>query len=234
MIPIAIRPDAIRLDAIRAEHWLAQFRELDLKDPASWPPVPRVVLSMATGLAVYACGWLLWLDGELQTLRALRAENEMLRASFSTKAAQAANLDLLRAQKDDVTRRVVAAERQLPGKTEMEALLADINRAGLTRGLHFDLFKPASARIATGFAEIPIQLKVTGRYESLAAFAADLAAMARIVSLRNLQLSLGKGDVMVMEAEAVAYRALDAAEKTGRAGREGLTAASPVPAGDAS
>lgn len=234
MSHIAICPDAIRPDSIRHDDWLAQFRELDLKDPASWPPVPRIVLSMATGLVVYACGWLLLLDGELQTLRALQAQNEILRASFTTKAAQAANLDLLRAQKDDVTRRVVAAERQLPRKTEMEALLADINHAGITRGLHFDLFKPASARIASGFAEIPIQLKVTGRYESLAAFAADLAAMARIVSLRNLQLSLGKGDVMVMEAEAVAYRALEAAEKPGRVRQENPTAASPAHGGNPS
>lgn len=191
----------------------APFRDLDLRDLSTWQPIPCAVLSLAAGVMFFALGWVLLLGDSMGQLDQQRAAHETLRQSFSTKIAQVANLQQLRLQKQEISSRVSAAEQQLPDKTEMEALLADINHAGLSRGLHFELFKPEAPRIEGSLAEIPIQIKVNGRYEDLAGFSTDLATMSRIVSLRDLKLSLDKQNGIAMEAEVVAYRTLDAAER---------------------
>jgi len=192
----------------------AQFRGLNLNEPESWPMAPRVVFAMVAALLVLVLGWQFYWSDKLDELDRQRNEEVTLRQAYQAKVAQVANLDKLREQKREVEQRVARVEQQLPNKTEMDALLADVNHAGVARGLQFELFKPQAAVIKPYFAEIPVNLKVIGRYHEVAQFNADVAALSRIVSIQNLQLATGKdGNGMTMEAVAMAYRALDSDEQ---------------------
>lgn len=194
-----------------------QFRGLNLNEPETWPVAPRVVFCLLAFLVMLLLGWQFHWSDKSDELERTRREQEALKQSYKNKVAQVANLDALRAQKKEVEQRVAVVERQLPDKTEMDALLADVNHAGVARGLQFELFKPQPAVIKTYFAEIPVNLRVTGRYHDVAQFNADVAALSRIVSMQGLQLTSGKdGNGMTMEAVAMAYRALDEDEQAAR------------------
>ncbi|CAG9171461.1 type IV pilus inner membrane component PilO [Cupriavidus pampae] len=195
---------------------VAQFRDLDVTDLASWQRVPRMLLSLAAGLTCFAAGWMALIGDDMDTLRRQRAEHEALLESYRVRVKQVTNLPVLRARKEEVALRVAAAERQLPGRTDMDALLADINHAGLLRSLQFELFKPESARAGKSFAEIPIRIRVNGRFTDLAGFSADLATMSRIVSMRDLNMQQDKTRGLAMEADVIAYRLLDAAESAAK------------------
>ncbi|AOY92520.1 pilus assembly protein PilO [Cupriavidus sp. USMAA2-4] len=191
-----------------------QFRGLNLNEPETWPQAPRVAFALLACLLVLVLGWQFYWSGKFDELDARRNEQNTLKQAYQTKVAQIANLAALREQKREVEQRVALLERQLPNKTEMDALLADVNHAGVARGLQFELFKPQAAVIKPYFAEIPVNLKVTGRYHDVAQFNADVAALSRIVTMRGLQLTAGKdGSGLTMEAEAMAYRTLDADEQ---------------------
>lgn len=190
-----------------------QFSGLNLNEPETWPAAPRVVFAALAAALMLGLGWQFYWSGKLEELDRKRMEQDTLKQSYRTKVAQVANLDALRAQKREVEQRVAQVERQLPDKAEMDALLADINHAGVARGLQFELFKPQPAVIKPYFAEIPVNLRVTGRYHDVAQFNADVAALSRIVSIQGMQLTAGKdGTGLAMEAVAMAYRALDAEE----------------------
>ena len=121
----------------------------------------------------------------------------------------------LRKQKLQVEEYVTQLERQLPGKADMDALLSDINQAGLGRGLQFELFRPGQVVVKDYYAELPIAIKVAGRYHDIGAFAGDIANLSRIVTLHNLNISAGQRDTsgaLTMEATARTYRYLDANE----------------------
>ncbi|CAG9186611.1 type IV pilus inner membrane component PilO [Cupriavidus pampae] len=190
-----------------------QFRGLNLNEPETWPAAPRIVFSILAAVLVLALGWQFYWSDKSDELERKQMEQQQLRQSYKTKVAQVANLAALREQKIEVEKRVALAERQLPNKTEMDALLADVNHAGVARGLQFELFKPQPATVKPYYAEIPVNLKVTGRYHDIAQFNADVAALSRIVSMRSLGLSMGKDGVLSMEAAAMAYRALDPDEQ---------------------
>ncbi|QET03448.1 MULTISPECIES: type 4a pilus biogenesis protein PilO [Cupriavidus] len=190
-----------------------QFRGLNLNEPETWPTAPRIVFSILAAVLVLALGWQFYWSDKSDELERKQAEQQQLRDAYKSKVAQVANLAALREQKVEVEKRVALAERQLPNKTEMDALLADVNHAGVARGLQFELFKPQAATVKPYYAEIPVNLKVTGRYHDIAQFNADVAAMSRIVSMRGLNLAMGKDGVLSMEAIAMAYRALDPDEQ---------------------
>jgi len=190
-----------------------QFRGLNLNEPETWPAAPRIVFSILAAVLVLALGWQFYWSDKSDELERKQMEQQQLRQSYKAKVAQVANLAALREQKIEVEKRVALAERQLPNKTEMDALLADVNHAGVARGLQFELFKPQPATVKPYYAEIPVNLKVTGRYHDIAQFNADVAALSRIVSMRSLGLSMGKDGVLSMEAAAMAYRALDPDEQ---------------------
>ena len=137
-----------------------------------------------------------------------------LKADYRNKLAQAVNLSELRKQKLQVEEYVTQLEKQLPGKAEMDALLSDINQAGLGRGLQFELFRPGQVVVKDYYAELPIAIKVTGRYHDIGSFAADIANLSRIVTLHNMVLTTGKdlSGVLTMEATARTYRYLDPVE----------------------
>lgn len=194
------------------DRMVAQFRSLDPKDPGSWPAFPRYAACVALAALVLTLLWFTWLTGVAKQVEAESAKEMQLRETFKTKLVQAVNLEALQEQRKQVQQYVIQLEKQLPGKAEMDALLSDINQAGLGRSLQFDLFKPGQVSVKEYYAELPIALKVSGRYHDIGAFAADIANLSRIVTLNNLSLVPTRDGGLVMEATAKTFRYLDPME----------------------
>jgi type IV pilus assembly protein PilO len=190
----------------------AQFRGLNGRDPGQWPFVPRALSGVAVLAAVIGLGWGLYWNGQLDELNAGQLEEEKLRGEYKTKVQQAVNLDGLRKQKEQVREYVATLEKQLPSKAEMDALLSDINQSGLGRGLQFELFKPGQVLVKDYYAELPIDIKVTGTYHDIGAFSSDIANLPRIVTLNNMNLTAGKDGTLTLDAVAKTFRYLDAEE----------------------
>ena len=196
------------------EQSTSQFRNLNLNQPGQWPLLPKLAAWGALMLAVMVAGWLTVLRDADDELATERGREPALKADYTRKLAQAVNLSELRTQKLRVQEYVTQLEKQLPGKAEMDALLSDINQAGLGRGLQFELFRPGQVVVKDYYAELPIAIRVSGRYHDIGAFAADVANLSRIVTLHNIAISSPKepGGLLAMEATARTYRYLDAAE----------------------
>ncbi|MCC7152593.1 MAG: type 4a pilus biogenesis protein PilO [Rubrivivax sp.] len=194
---------------------VSQFRGLNTREPGQWPWLPKAALFLVVALFVVAVGWFALLSSTLDELEAERQREPTLKSEFENKLGQAVNLAELRKQKLQVQEYVTQLEKQLPGKAEMDALLSDINQAGLGRGLLFELFRPGQVEVKDYYAELPITLRVSGRYHDFGAFAADVANLSRIVTLHNLALAPPARDAsgaLSMEAVARTYRYLDATE----------------------
>ena len=187
----------------------AQFTGLNPNDPPSWPAIPRYLLCAAVTVAVVVALWFAWLSSSEEELTAEVATEIKLREDFSKKVFQAANLESLKKQREQVQQYVTQLEKQLPSKAEMDALLSDINQAGLGRSLQFELFRPGQVVVKEYYAELPIAVRVTGRYHDMGAFAADIANLSRIVTLNNLTLTPAKEGVLTMDATAKTFRYLD-------------------------
>jgi type IV pilus assembly protein PilO len=190
----------------------AQFRGLNPNEPGQWPALPKLVTWAALGAAMVVVGWFMLLSTANDELEAERGKEPTLKADYRNKLAQAVNLGELRKQKLQVEEYVTQLEKQLPGKAEMDALLSDINTAGLGRGLQFELFRPGQVVVKDYYAELPIAIRVTGRYHDIGSFAADVANLSRIVTLHNMHIVSGKDNVLAMDATARTYRYLDQAE----------------------
>lgn len=187
----------------------SQFRGLNGRDPGQWPVIPRMLCAFGAMLGVVVLAWFLYLSGQQEELELGEQEEVKLRAEYKTKVQQAINLESLRKQRDQVNEYVSTLEKQLPSKAEMDALLSDINQAGLGRGLQFELFKPGQVVVKDYYAELPIDIKVTGSYHDIGAFTSDVANLPRIVTLNNLNLSTGKDGTLALEAVAKTFRYLD-------------------------
>ncbi len=195
-----------RLQARR--HW-QQLRALNPRDPASWPLVPQALLLAGLALGVMAGLWFAVLADMNDELESEARRELTLRADFVRKVGQTVNHEALKRQRAEVQAQLQRLERQLPGKAEIDALLSDINQAGLARGLHFELFRPGQVVVRPYFAELPIALKVTGRYHDLGRFAADVAAFPRIVTLQQISVTAGKDGRLTLEALLRTFRALE-------------------------
>lgn len=198
---------------------VSQFRGLNPNEPGQWPTLPKTAAWVATVIGVVVAGWFVLLSSASDDLQRERNREPQLKADYRSKLGQAVNLNELRKQKLQVQEYVTQLERQLPGKAEMDALLSDINQAGLGRGLQFDLFRPGQVEVKDYYAELPIAIRVTGRYHDIGAFAADVANLSRIVTLQNLSISQQPKEAngnLVMEATARTYRYLDASELADR------------------
>jgi type IV pilus assembly protein PilO len=191
---------------------VSQFRGLDPNDPASWPLLPRLASCVALMAAIVVGLWFAWLTGSDDELQAERAKEVTLRQDYKKKLAQAVNLDALKKQREQVQQYVTQLEKQLPSKAEMDALLSDINQAGLGRSLNFELFRPGNVSVKEYYAELPIAVRVTGRFHDAGAFASDVANLSRIVTLNNLVVTPTKDGMLVMDATAKTFRYLDADE----------------------
>jgi len=193
---------------------VSQFRSLNPSEPGQWPMLPKILTWTAVAIAMVVVGWFLLLTTAHDELEAERAKEPTLKADYRNKLGQAVNLAELRKQKLQVEEYVTQLEKQLPGKAEMDALLSDINQAGLGRGLQFELFRPGQVVVKDYYAELPISIKVSGRYHDIGSFAGDVANLSRIVTLHNMAIvsvSNSAGQLS-MEATARTYRYLDATE----------------------
>ncbi|MCO5101929.1 MAG: type 4a pilus biogenesis protein PilO [Burkholderiaceae bacterium] len=199
----------------------AQFQGLQGRHPGLWPLVPRIALLAAIVVALGAAAWAGYWRGQLEDLDVRIAEEHQLKQEFADKTRQAVNLEALREQKEQVMQYVSALEKQLPSKAEMDALLSDINQAGVGRGLQFELFKPGQVVVRDYYAELPIAIRVTGTYHAFGAFTSEIANLARIVTLNNLQIALpaertseaaAASGNLSMEAIAKTFRYLDPEE----------------------
>jgi type IV pilus assembly protein PilO len=190
----------------------AQFRNLNGRHPGQWPLVPRALCGAGVLFLVVFLGWFLHWDAQLSELDQGQQEEQRLRDAYKLKVQQAVNLDALRKQKEQVGEYVATLEKQLPSKAEMDALLSDINQAGLGRGLQFELFKPGQVVVKDYYAELPIDIKIGGNYHDIGAFTSDIANLPRIVTLNNLELVAGKEGTLTLEAVAKTFRYLDKEE----------------------
>ena len=190
----------------------AQFQGLSGRQPGQWPLAPRLLCGLGVMAVVLAIGWFGYIDGQLDELAKGEADEVKLKEDYKSKIQQSINLDGLRKQKAQVGEYVATLEKQLPKKSEMDALLSDINQAGLGRGLQFELFKPGQVIGKEYYAELPIEIKISGNYHDVGAFSGDIANLPRIVTLNNMSLAAGKDGTLTLEAIAKTFRYLDANE----------------------
>lgn len=191
---------------------LEDFRQLDPNDPGVWPAIPRVTVLVVLLIAVlFAAWWFVWSD-QLTMLEQRRQEEVKLKEEWTGKKRQAVNLDEYKKQLAEIDRQFGALLKQLPNKTEMEALLVDINQAGRGRGLQFELWKPGTESAKEFYAQLPIAMRVVGGYHDLGNFVSDVAQLPRIVTLSDIFIEANKDGGLKMDANAVTYRYLDEEE----------------------
>ena len=188
------------------------FRFLNPNDPGAWPLVPKLTMLFGLFVVLLVAGWwFLWSD-QLAELEGKQKEEETLKQQYLDKKKQAVNLDLYIEQLAEIDRSFGALLKQLPNKSEIEALLIEVNQAGLGRGLQFDLFRPGAEQVKDFYAELPIAVKINGGYHDFGAFAADIAKLPRIVTLNNVSIVPGKDGVLSLDATTKTFRYLDEEE----------------------
>ncbi len=188
---------------------LEQFKYLNPKDPGAWPPLPKALSLLVLLAAILAGAYVFDWSGQLEALDAGAAQEKKLKDDYKDRKQQAVNLDLYRQQLREIDSSFGALLKQLPNRSQMDALLVEINQAGLGRGLQFDLFKPAGSETQRDFyAELPITLKIQGSYHDMGQFASDISQLPRIVTLNDIAISVAK-DSLVMDATAKTFRYLD-------------------------
>lgn len=189
-----------------------QFRDLNTKDPSSWPNLPKFGLYLLVCAVVVVALWFVWLSDVSDELTLEQEKEVKLREEYKIKLAKAVNLEALKKQREQVQQFVTQLEKQLPSKAEMDALLSDINQAGIGRSLQFELFRPGQVVVREYYAELPISVRVTGRYHDIGSFASDISNLSRIVTLNNMSIAPGRDGVLAMDAIAKTFRYLDAEE----------------------
>lgn len=190
---------------------LDELKNLNPKNPGAWPWLAKILAFLVLFLAVVAAGAFFDWQEQWDSLQAIKGEEQALKDTFLVKKKQAINLDLIKKQLTETQESFGALLKQLPSKSEMDALLTDINQAGLGRGLQFELFRPGAETVNGAFAEQPITIKVTGNYDDLGKFASDISMLPRIVTLNEISVS-PSGAVLSMDAIAKTFRYLDEEE----------------------
>lgn len=186
-----------------------QFRNVNWNDPGNAPPGPKIVILSVLLVVAVGLGWYFYWSGLQDDLAKAQGEEERLMKDYKDKKAQAVNLPELKKQLVQVNQYVATLEKQLPSKSEMDALLTDINQAGLGRGLQFDLFRPGAVNVKEYYAELPIAVHVTGSYHDLGAFASDIANLSRIVTLNDMVINTSPTGILGMDTTAKTFRYLD-------------------------
>jgi len=212
--------------AININALVDELKRTNWQDPGTWHWAPKVLVLIAILIGIPAAGFVFDTQGQIEQLEAGRSDEVKNKNDYLNKKKQAVNLDLHRQQLREIDTQFGALLRQLPDKSQMDALLVDINQAGLGRGLQFELFKPAPQENAREFyAELPIQVKLVGTYHDMGAFASDVGQLSRIVTLNDVKIDAGKDGVLTMEATARTFRYLDdgeiAAQRKSAAAKKG-------------
>ncbi len=191
-----------------------QFRNLNTRDVSTWPILPRVAALLGIVIVIMIGGWYFFWSEQLDELQRGRTEEEQLKIQYKDKLQQAINLEPLKRQKELAAQYVARLEKQLPSKAEMDALLSDINQAGVGRGLQFELFRPGQVTVRDYYAELPIAIRLVGSYHDIAAFTSDIASLPRIVTLNNLNISMPANATtpLALEVTAKTFRYLDPEE----------------------
>jgi len=196
--------------AINFNQIVDDFKHTNWKDPGTWTFAPKVVVLVVVLVAIPVGAYFGIWQGQIEELERGRQQEVNLKKDWLGKKTQAVNLDLYRQQLREIDTQFGALLKQLPNKSQMDALLVDINQAGLSRGLQFELFRPAPSESRREFySELPIQLKVIGTYHDMGAFAADVGQLPRIVTLNNISITAGKDGNLTMDATARTFRYLD-------------------------
>ncbi|MCL2524732.1 MAG: type 4a pilus biogenesis protein PilO [Betaproteobacteria bacterium] len=191
----------------------AEFRNLNPNDPGVWPRAPKIALLAGIFVAVLIAGWWFFWSDQLSDLDTQEREEVTLKQQYLDKKKQAVNLDIYREQLAEIDRSFGALLKQLPDKSEIDALLIEVNQAGLGRGLQFELFRPSQEQIRDFYAELPVAVKVNGAYHDVGAFAADIAKLPRIVTLNNVTMTpLKDGGLLALDATIKTFRYLDEGE----------------------
>lgn len=200
------------LPSIDFQEIIGDFRRLNPNDVGTWPVIPRITVLAGLFAALIAAGWwFIWQD-QWAALEAKQAEEVTLKEDFLNKKRQAVNLDLYLQQLNEIDRSFGTLLKQLPNKAEVEALLVEINQAGMGRGLQFELFKPGQEQVRDFYAELPISVKLVGSYHDFGAFAGDVGRLSRIVTLNNISITAQKDGLLVMDAITKTFRYLDEEE----------------------
>jgi type IV pilus assembly protein PilO len=187
---------------------LDDLKNLNPKTPGAWPWPAKILAFIALFAAVVLAGAAFVWQGQWETLSRIKDEEAQLKDAFLAKKKEAINLDLIKKQLTETQESFGALLKQLPSKSEMDALLTDINQAGLGRGLQFELFKPSAEKVEGAFTEQPIAIKVTGNYDDIGKFSGDIAMLPRIVTLNDISITPLNGG-LVMDATAKTFRYLD-------------------------
>ena len=188
------------------------FKHLNPNDVGTWPLIPRILVLVVLLVLIIAGGWFLLWNDQLTTLETKQKDEERLKQEFLDKKKLAINLDLYKQQLNEIDQTFGALLKQLPNKSEMEALLTEINQSGLGRGVQFELFKPGTEQVREFYAERPISIKITGSYHDFGAFASDIAKLPRIVTLNNIAVTPGPGGKLSLDATTKTFRYLDEEE----------------------
>ncbi|MCC6922268.1 MAG: type 4a pilus biogenesis protein PilO [Nitrosomonas sp.] len=201
---------------------IEELQYLDPNDPGKWPTQIVALALLVLFIAMIAGGYyFVWKD-QLIHLENVQTEEQALKDTYLVKKRSAVNLPVLKQQLHDIEQSLSELLKQLPNKSEMEALLIDINQAGLGRGLQFELFKPAeNETIHEFYAELPVTVRVTGKYHDIGAFASDIAQLSRIVTLNDISIVPGSDELLVFDAVAKTFRYLEEAEITSAAAGQG-------------
>ncbi len=187
-----------------------EFRRTNWKDPGTWGAAPKILVLLAVLVAIPVAGYLVDSSAQIEQLESLHNAENQLKQQYLGKKKLAINLDLYRQQLREIDTQFGALLRQLPNKSQMDALLVDINQAGLGRGLQFELFRPAPRELVREFyAELPITVKVVGNYHDMGAFASDVGQLSRIVTLNDVAILAGKDGTLTLDATARTFRYLD-------------------------
>ena len=199
--------------AINFNQIVDDFKHTNWKDPGTWTIAPKIVVLVAVLVAIPVAGFFLVWQDQIEEIDKGLAQEEVLKKDYLAKKTQAINLDLHRQQLREIDTQFGALLKQLPNKSQMDALLVDINQSGLSRGLQFELFRPAATEAAREFySELPISVRVIGTYHDMGAFAADVGQLPRIVTLNDLTIEAGKDGNLTMDATARTFRYLDDGE----------------------
>jgi len=202
-----------KMPSINYQAVLDDFRYMNPNDPGAWPMVPKVTVLLGIFVALLLAGWWFFWSDQLGQLETAGQEELSLKDQYIAKKRQAVNLDLYTQQLAEIDRSFGALLKQLPNKSEIEALLIEVNQAGLGRGLQFELFRPGAEQVKDFYAELPVTVKINGTYHDIGAFAADVAKLPRIVTLNSISLApLKNSETLSLDATVKTFRYLDEEE----------------------
>ena len=203
------------INSIDFRAFLNDFRNLNPNDVGTWPLAPRVAVLLGLFVLLLVGGWWFWWSEQLETLAQRQQDELKLKEEFVAKKSQAVNLDLYVQQLNEIDRSFGALLKQLPSKSEVESLLVEINQSGMGRGLQFELFKPGQENVKDFYAELPINVRLTGSYHDFGAFAGDIGRLSRIVTLNDMSITgnpQSKDGTVVLDAVTKTFRYLDEEE----------------------